>query len=550
MSIFKTKINQNSESFRRNYFLMKEKVRELEQIMQKSLFQGEEKYLDRNKKSGKLTARERIELLLDQDSPFLELLPLAGLGGDGFAVGGTLTAGIGIISCRLCIITANVGTIKGGSIDYTTLQKNLRISEIALENGLPVINLVESAGANLPDQAKIFNYGGTAFREITRRSKKGLPTISVVFGNSTAGGAYIPGMSDYVIMVKNQAKVFLAGPPLVKMATNEVVDDEALGGADMHSRISGVSDYIANDELDGIRIAREIMENLPSPSKRTENQLPSQAEFLEGSSSFQSGRSAIASPLYNSEEILGVVSADVRIPFDSRELIARISDGSEFSEFKPNYGSTLITGYAAINGYRIGIIANNGVLFSEAANKGTQFIQLCNQNNTPLLFLQNITGFMVGKKYEEEGIIKHGANMINAVSNSTVPAITIITGASYGAGNYAMCGRAFKPRFLFSYPNSKIAVMGPDQLAGVMEIIQRDAAQKAGIDYDEDKGAYIKQKITSEADKQSNAYFATGQLWDDGVIDPRQTRNYLKLCLEVIHNTDFKGTDGYGVFRM
>ncbi len=531
MSILKTKINSHSESFKSNYLLMKEKIAELEQAMQKSLFQGEEKYLERNKKIGKLTARERIELLLDQDSPFLELLPLAGIAGDGFAVGGTVVAGIGVVSNRLCIITANVGTIKGGSIDYTTLQKNLRINEIALENELPVINLVESAGANLPDQAKIFNYGGSIFREITRRSKKGIPTISIVFGNSTAGGAYVPGMSDYVIMIKNQAKVFLAGPPLVKMATNEVVDDEALGGAEMHSRISGVSDYLANDEQDGIRIAREIM----SFQKISEKEKVKQC---------------ILEPVYNPEEILGIVSADVRITFDSRELIARIVDGSEFSEFKPNYGSTLITSYAAINGYQIGIIANNGVLFSEAANKGTQFIQLCNQNNIPLLFLQNITGFMVGKKYEEEGIIKHGANMINAVSNSNVPAITIIIGASYGAGNYAMCGRAFKPRFLFSYPNSKIAVMGSEQLAGVMEIIQREAAQKSGVLYDEGKGSFIKQKITSEADKQSSTYYATSQLWDDGVIDPRQTRNYLKICLEVIHTTDIKGTDGYGVFRM
>ncbi len=531
MSLIKTNINQHSESFKSNYLQMKEKVAELHQVMQKSLFQGEEKYLERNKKIGKLTARERIELLLDQDSPFLELLPLAGLGGDGFAVGGTIIGGMGFVSGKLCIITANIGTIKGGSIDYTTLQKNLRISEIALENRLPVINLVESAGANLPDQAKIFNYGGIIFREITRRSKNGIPTISIVFGNSTAGGAYVPGMSDYVIMVKKQANVFLAGPPLVKMATNEVVYDEALGGADMHSRVSGVSDYIANDEQDGIRIAREIMsfQRISEKDKGIQN---------------------ILEPVYDPEEISGIVSADIRSTFDSRELIARIVDGSEFSEFKPNYGSTLITGYAFINGHRIGIIANNGVLFSEAANKGTQFIQLCNQNNTPLLFLQNITGFMVGKKYEEEGIIKHGANMINAVSNSNVPAITIIIGASYGAGNYAMCGRAYKPRFLFSYPNSKIAVMGSEQLAGVMEIIQRDAAQKSGVLYDEEKGAFVKQKITSEADKQSSAYFATSQLWDDGVIDPRETRNYLKLCLEAIHNTDIKGTDGYGVFRM
>jgi acetyl-CoA carboxylase carboxyltransferase component len=395
--------------------------------------------------------------------------------------------------------------------------------------------MVESAGANLPDQAKIFNYGGTNFREITRRSKAGIPTISIVFGSSTAGGAYIPGMSDYTIFVKNEAKVFLAGPPLVKMATNEITDEESLGGAKMHATLSGVADYMAEDEMDGIRLAREIVSNL-----KVTNHKSQVARISE----------EITEPKYAEDEILGVVSADVRIPFDQRELIARIVDGSEFSEFKPLYGSTLITGYAKINGYQIGILANNGVLFSEAANKGAQFIQLCNQNNTPLLFLQNITGFMVGKKYEEEGIIKHGAKLINAVSNSTVPAITIITGASYGAGNYAMCGRAYKPRFLFSYPNSKIAVMGPDQLAGVMQTIGRQAAEKSGIEYDEEQGKQVAGFMVKEAEKQSNAWYASGQLWDDGVIDPRETRNYLKMCLEVIHQTVFEGAKGFGVFRM
>jgi acetyl-CoA carboxylase carboxyltransferase component len=530
MSVIKSKINQHSESYRSNYDAMQQLVAELEKKKTEALFQGEEKYIARVKKQGRLLARERIELLLDVDSPFMELLPFAGWGTDGFGTGGTIVVGIGFVSGRLCMINSNVGTIKGGAIDYATLQKGLRIAEIALENELPVINLVESAGANLPDQAKIFNYGGINFREITRRSQKKIPTISIVFGNSTAGGAYIPGMSDYVIMVKNEAKVFLAGPPLVKMATNEVTDEESLGGAKMHSTISGVSDYMAENEMDALRIAREVMSYLKFPHKKQEIE--------------------VKEPLYNSEEILGIVSADVRIPFDQRELIARIVDGSEFSEFKPLYGSTLITGYAHINGYKIGIIANNGVLFSEAANKGAQFIQLCNQNDTPLLFLQNITGFMVGRKYEEEGIIKNGAKMINAVSNSTVPAITIITGASYGAGNYAMCGRAYRPRFLFTYPNSKIAVMGPDQLAGVMQIIGRTAAEKSGTVYDEEQGKQVAQYMVKEAEKQSNAWYASGQLWDDGVIDPRETRNYLKLCMEVIHNAPVKGADGFGVFRM
>jgi acetyl-CoA carboxylase carboxyltransferase component len=530
MSVYTTKINRQSESYRSNYELMQGKVKELEAKMQEALFQGEAKYLERTKKQGKMLARERIEMLLDIDSPFMELLPIAGWGMDGFGAGGTIVTGIGFVSGRLCMLNSNIGTIKGGAIDYATLQKGLRISEIALENELPVINLVESAGANLPDQAKIFNYGGTNFREITRRSKAGIPTISIVFGSSTAGGAYIPGMSDYAIFVKDEAKVFLAGPPLVKMATNEVTDEESLGGAKMHSSISGVSDYMAEDEMDGIRIAREILENIKVP--------------------FEAKHKRVEEPLYDPEEILGIVSADVRIPFDQRELIARIVDGSEFSEFKPLFGNTLITGYASINGYRIGILANNGVLLPDAANKGAQFIQLCNQNNTPLLFLQNITGFMVGRKYEEEGIIKHGAKLINAVSNSTVPAITIITGASYGAGNYAMCGRAYKPRFLFSYPNSRIAVMGPDQLAGVMQIIGRQAAEKSGIAYDEEQGKAVSAYMVKEAEKQSNAWYASGQLWDDGVIDPRDTRNYLKLCMDVIHNTVFEGAQGFGVFRM
>ncbi|MCX6197943.1 MAG: acyl-CoA carboxylase subunit beta [Bacteroidetes bacterium] len=532
MSVFQSKINRNSESYQRNLALMKEKIVELEAKQKEALFQGEEKYLARTKKAGRLLARERIEMLLDVDSPFMELCPFAGWGGDGFGTGGTVVAGMGFVSGRMCMINSNVGTIKGGAIDYATLQKGLRIGEIATENKLPMINMVESAGANLPEQAKIFNYGGANFRGITQRSKLGIPTISIVFGSSTAGGAYIPGMSDYVIMVKNEAKVFLAGPPLVKMATNEVTDEESLGGAKMHSTVSGVSDYMAEDEMDGIRLAREIVSNL----KQT---IGDRQETIE-----------IQEPKYDNDEILGVVSADVRIPFDQRELIARIVDGSDFSEFKPAYGSTLVTGYAKINGHQIGIIANNGVLFSEAANKGAHFIQLCNQNNTPLLFLQNITGFMVGKKYEEEGIIKHGAKLINAVSNSTVPAITIITGASYGAGNYAMCGRAYKPRFLFSYPHSKIAVMGPDQLAGVMQTIGRQAAEKSGIQYDEEQGKAMSEYMVKEAEKQSNAWYASGQLWDDGVIDPRETRNYLKLCLDVIHQTEFKGAEGFGVFRM
>lgn len=531
MTPLKTKINSNSPIYKENLQLMTDKWNEVSNQMKLALFQGDEKYIQRNRKQGKLLARERIELLLDPDSPFLELMPLAGYGRKPIALGGTMVAGIGFVSGILCLIVANVGTIKGGSIDEVTLQKGFRINEIAIENNLPVINLVESAGANLPEQAKIFNYGGITFREITRRSEKGIPTISVVFGNSTAGGAYIPGMSDYTIMIKKQAKVFLAGPPLVKMATNEVVGEEELGGAEMHSSVSGVSDYLAENEEHALLLARQVVENF----KYTLTQ-----PIIK----------SCKPPLYDSNEIMGIVSADIKKPFDVREIIARITDGSCFDEFKPDYGPTLVTGFAEIAGFPIGIIANNGVLFSDSANKGTQFIQLCNRQKRPLLFLQNITGFMVGKEYEQNGIIKHGANLINAVSNSKVPAITVILGASYGAGNYAMCGRAYQPRFLFTYPNAKIAVMGGEQLGGVMDIIGREAAEKAGMPYDEQNGQFVKMMISQQVENESNALYATGQLWDDGIIDPTQTRNYLTMALLSIHCAPIETNDKFGVFRM
>ncbi|MBP6659936.1 MAG: acyl-CoA carboxylase subunit beta [Chitinophagales bacterium] len=539
MSVIKSKINTNSAAYKDNYEKMLAKIEELNKHLKQSLFQGEEKHLAKAKSQGKFLARERIELLLDQDSPFLELLPLAGLGvKGGFGTGGTMVSGIGFVSGKMCLITANVGTNKGGAIDIATLKKALRINEIGVENNLPAINLVESAGANLPDQAQVFNLGGNNFKEITRRSKKGIPTISIVFGNSTAGGAYIPGMSDYVIMIKNKAKVFLAGPPLVKMATNEVVDDETLGGAEMHSKISGVSDYLAQDELDGIRIARELLSNLNLNSEITSetSELKSEISYKE--------------PNYPIDELLGIVSVDTKVPFDCREVIARIVDGSEFHEFKKEYGSTLICGYAKMHGYPIAIIGNNGVLFNDSANKGAHFIQLCNMNHTPILFLQNITGFMVGKEYEQNGMIKDGAKMINAVSNSEVPMFTLMMGASFGAGNYAMCGRAYNPRFLFSYPNSMIAVMGSEQLAGVMQMVSREAAIKSGQQFDEAQAAQMKEFMKGEIEKQSNAFFATGQLWDDGIIDPRDTRHVFGLVLALTYMNEVKGTNSYGIYRM
>ncbi len=532
MRVLHSKININSQQYKDNYTKMKKLVDELNKHLKDSLFQGKDKHIARARKRGKLLARERIELVLDKGSPFLELLPLAGMKKrGGFGAGGTNVSGIGLVHGKLCVINSNVGTRKGGSVDEATVFKGLRVGDITRENKLPSINLVESGGANLPDQAKIFNYGGESFREITRRSKMGITTISVVFGNATAGGAYIPGMSDFSILQKKAAKVFLAGPPLVKMATNEIATDEELGGAEIHSRVSGVSDYLAEDEYDGIRIAREIM------------------EFVDVTKPHLVPTEPIEPPIYNAEEILNVVPANIKTPFDVRELITRIVDGSKFSEFKPEYGSTLITGWAKIHGYPVGILGNNGVIFSESADKGAQFIQLSNKNNIPLLFIQNTTGYMVGKKYEEGGIIKNGAKLINAVSNSEVPSITLMIGNSYGAGNYGMNGRSYDPNFLFTYPNAKIGVMGSEQLAGVMEIIQRASAKSLGVPYDVDQGKLIKMMLTAEAEKVSSPWHSTSELWDDGVIDPRETRNYLGFSLTVLYNQPIKGAESYGVWR-
>lgn len=532
MQVLHSKINTKGQQYKANLEGMKKLLEKYNLAMEESRFQGKEKSIARARKRGKLLARERLELLLDKDSPFIELLPLAGMERKGgFGAGGTNVSGIGLVCGKMCMVSSNVGTRKGGSVDYHTTFKSLRIGQITRENRLPAITLVESGGANLPDQAKIFNYGGESFREITRRSKMGIPSIAVVFGNATAGGAYVPGMSDFAVFQKQKAKVFLAGPPLVKMATNEIATDEELGGAEMHSRVSGVTDYMAEDELDGIRIAREIM------------------EIIDVGTPHFTPTEKIEPPIYEEEEILGVVSHDPKIPFDCRELITRVVDGSRFSEFKPEYGNTIITGWAKIHGYPVGIIGNNGVIFSESANKAAQFIQLSNKNNIPLLFLQNTTGYMVGKAYEEGGIIKNGAKLINAVSNSEVPSITLMIGNSYGAGNYGMNGRSYDPRFLFSYPNAKIGVMGAEQLAGVMEIVQRASAKSLGKPYDEKQGAMIKQMLIQEAESKASAWYSSSELWDDGLLDPRDTRNYLGFTLAILYNQPIKGADGYGVWR-
>jgi len=434
MTVLQSTLDPASPGFTEAASALADKLQALDAELAEALAGGGAKYVDRHHERGKLTARERIELLVDPDSPFLELCALAAWGSD-FKVGASLVVGIGVVSGVECLIVANDPTVKGGTSNPWTLRKILRANRIALENRLPVISLVESGGADLPTQKEIFIPGGQMFRDLTQLSAAGIPTVALVFGNSTAGGAYVPGMSDHVVMIKERSKVFLAGPPLVKMATGEESDDEALGGAEMHARTSGLADYFALDEPDAIRIGRRIVARL-NWTKKGPRPHP------------------VTAPLFDPEELIGVVPADLRIPFDPREVIARIVDGSEFDEFKPLYGSSLVTGWARLHGYPVGILANaRGVLFSEEAQKATQFIQLANRSDTPLLFLHNTTGYMVGRQYEEGGMIKHGSMMINAVSNSTVPHISVVIGASYGAGNYGMCGRAYEPRFMFAWPS-------------------------------------------------------------------------------------------------
>lgn len=532
MTILKSALDTGSPEYTAAAESMTAKLAELEVEHAKALAGGGEKYVERHHKRGKLLARERIELLLDPDSPFLELSPLAAWGTE-FPVGASTIVGIGVVSGVECLIVANDPTVRGGTSNPWTLKKGFRANDIAVQNRLPVISLVESGGADLPTQKEVFIPGGRMFRDLTKLSAAGIPTIALVFGNSTAGGAYIPGMSDHVVMIKERSKVFLAGPPLVKMATGEESDDESLGGAEMHARTSGLADYFALDEQDAIRIGRSIVRRL---NWRKEGPAP-RAEVIE--------------PLEDPEELIGIVPADLKIPFDPREVIARIVDGSDFDEFKPMYGSSLVTGWAELHGYPIGILANaRGVLFSEESQKATQFIQLANRSNTPLLFLHNTTGYMVGREYEEGGMIKHGSMMINAVANSTVPHISILLGASYGAGHYGMCGRAFDPRFLFAWPSSKSAVMGGAQLAGVISIVGRAAAEARGQAFDVEADAGMRAMIENQIEAESLPMFLSGRLYDDGVIDPRDTRTVVGMCLSAIATAPIEGTENFGVFRM
>ena len=532
MTTLRSTLDASADAYRENRAAMLERLAELDTEHARALAGGGPKYVERHHNRGKLLARERIELLLDPDSAFLELSPLAAWGTE-FPVGASVVVGIGVIEGVECLVVANDPTVRGGASNPWTLRKSFRAAEIAAANRLPLVQLVESGGADLNSQGEIFIPGGRMFRDLTRSSARKVPTIALVFGNSTAGGAYLPGMSDYTVMVRDRAKVFLAGPPLVKMATGEESDDESLGGAHMHATESGLADYLAEDELDALRLGRRIVANL-----NWRKQGPEPA-------------TAIAEPVLDPDELLGLVPCDPKVPFDPREVIGRLVDGSVFDEFKPLYGSSLVTGWAAIHGYRIGILANErGVLFSEEAQKAAQFIQLANQRAVPLLFLQNTTGYMVGRDYERAGIIKHGAMMINAVSNSTVPHFTVVMGASYGAGNYGMCGRAYDPRFLFSWPNAKSAVMGPAQLAGVLSIVARQAAAARGQDYDEVFDAQMRKTVEEQVESQSAAMYLSGRIYDDGVIDPRDTRTVLGICLSVAHTAPVRGADGFGVFRM
>ena len=543
---------------------MLEKLADLDAQHAVAVAGGGERYVERHHARGKLTARERIELLVDPGSAFLELSPLAGWGSD-FTVGASVVTGIGVVEGVECLISANDPTVKGGASNPWTVKKIFRASQIAEENNLPTISLVESGGADLPTQKEIFIPGGRLFRDLTRASARRQPTIALVFGNSTAGGAYVPGMSDYTVFVRDAAKVFLGGPPLVKMATGEESDDESLGGAEMHARVSGLADYLAEDERDAIRIGRRIVARLNrrrTPSgvevRRRVSRLGADAWGANQETPRISGDSPapFTEPDADPEGLLDLVPADLKEPFDPREVIVRIVDGrserngQSFDEFKPLYGTSLVTGWAELHGRQIGILANaQGVLFSEEAQKATQFIQLANQTHTPLLFLHNTTGYMVGKEYEQGGIIKHGAQMLNAVSNSTVPHLSVIMGASYGAGNYGMNGRAFDPRFLFTWPSAKSAVMGPAQLAGVLSIVARAAAEAKGKEYDEEGDAGMRAMVEQMVEEQSLPYALSGMLYDDGVIDPRDTRTVLAICLSVIENAPIRGAEGYGVFR-
>ncbi|MFN5510742.1 MAG: acyl-CoA carboxylase subunit beta [Burkholderiales bacterium] len=543
MPVIESSLDLRSEQFAANRDEMLETLAQLDALHEEVAAGGGEEAMARLRARGKMPLRERIALVLDPDSPFLEISPLAAWRSN-FTVGSGFVVGIGVIEGVECVILGHDPSVRAGAFNAFNAKKLMRGLQIARENRMPYVQFVESAGADLrgeadgdPEKAmrrdtEHFAESGRLFYEITELSKLRIPTISVVFGASTAGGAYQPGMSDYNIFIRNQSKVFLGGPPLVKMATGEDADEESLGGAQMHCTISGLGDYLAEDEMDGIRMCRDVVAHLNWRKQGPGPTLPADE------------------PLYNSEELLGIVSKDLRRPFDIREVIARIVDGSRFEEFKPLYGPTLVTGWASVHGFPVGILGNNGALFPESAEKAAQFIQLCNQIDVPLIFLHNITGFLVGTDFEQNGITKNGSKMINAVSNSTVPHISVIVGASYGAGNYGMSGRAFGPRFTFIWPTAKIAVMGPKQMAGVMTIVQRAATERRGEVFDEAANDKRVAVVEHWAEERSKGLYATSRISDDGMIDPRDTRTVIGIALSACHSKAVVGTKEYGTWRM
>jgi acetyl-CoA carboxylase carboxyltransferase component len=538
MDIIETKIDKNSDEYRKKFESMRALVADLRQELKKAAEDRSQKSLEREKNSGKLPAMKKLELLLDKNTPFLEIGPLAAKGMyDGRIYRAGLLAGIGMVEGKECMISINDATIKGGSMYPMSVKKTLRLQTISMENRLPAINLIDSAGAFLPLQSEIFPdlwNGGRTFYNQATQSKMGIPQIAAVMGLCTAGGAYGVAMCDEIVHVKGHGAIFLGGPPLVKAATGEKVTADELGGANLHCMESGVSDYIAEDDADAIAQIRKIVKNLPQKEK-------SKLSMREPEP-----------PLYDPEELYGIVSPDLTKSFDIREVIARIVDRSEFIEFKELYGTTMVCGWAHIHGYPVGILGNNGVLFSESALKATQFIQICDKRKIPLLFLQNITGFIIGKAYEQGGITKNGHKLVNAVSTASVPKFTVIVGASFGAGNYAMCGRAYSPRFLWMWPNAQIGVMGGEQAAGVLVSITNDQNKRLGKPLlTEEEEAAIVTPVVEAAVKEGNAYYSTARMWDDGVIDPAKTRDVLGLAISAALNAPIRDdVYGHGIFRM
>ena len=535
MDVLDTHIDPRSDLYRANYDRMSALVSQLRERLAAVREGGGTKYLQRHRAQGKLPVRERIDKLLDEGSPFFELSPLAAWDlYDNEAPAGGIVTGIGRVSGREVMIVGNDTTVKGGTYYPITVKKHVRAQEVALENRLPCVYLVDSGGAFLPLQAEVFpdkEHFGRIFFNQARMSAARVPQIAVVMGSCTAGGAYVPAMSDEAIIVKGTGTIFLGGPPLVKAATGEEVTAEELGGADVHTRLSGVADYFAEDDEHALHLARIVVATLNSAKR-----MPADIAVPED-------------PLYDPHEIYGIVNADTRKPYEVREIIARLVDGSRFAEFKERYGATLVTGFARLHGMLIGIVANNGVLFSESALKATHFIELCNMRSVPLVFLQNITGFIVGRQYERAGIAKDGAKMVHAVANSVVPKFTVIVGGSFGAGNYGMCGRAYDPRLLWMWPNARISVMGGEQAAGVLTTVKRDQLAREGRQLGTDEEEAIRAPILDKYEREGSPYYSTARLWDDGILDPAQTRQALALGLSAAFNAPIPPPQ-FGVFRM